>query len=299
MRASRVAPLLTLLCAGCLGRTAVVDTPDVPRRDAAADGYCAVPWAGRTVVVARFGFVRPDATHNGSVEGFDLDGRDNTDGVDSRSCSQPDSTSADGTRGIDNALAQLLPIVDAMNGGALDGAIQAAINNGQLLFTVSTDLQPGVCDDQDVTLSFRRATGMPLIGADGLVNPGQTFDQDRSVEVATMRGHVRDGVLVESEAVTLPLPIAVLDAHFVLNFYHTRFRLRLREDGGMDGMLGGGINREELYSHLAPLGIGDGVRVALQGALATFADLDSDGRGHCASISGAMQIEARRAYVLP
>ena len=84
--------------------------------DASAGAACTPASNTQSTVMVRLGFVR-QGTDDPRVDGFDLYGRVSTTS-DNASCRQADFTSHDGTPGIDNQLAKLLPIVDSMTGGA-------------------------------------------------------------------------------------------------------------------------------------------------------------------------------------
>ncbi len=250
----------------------------------------------QSAVIVRLGFVR-QAMDDPRVDGFDLDGRVSTSS-DSTSCRQADFTSHDGTPGIDNQLAKLLPIVDSMTGGALEGAVQGAINNGQQLLALSVEGLDSRCNDEEVTLVIQRVAGTPFVGADMLLDPWQTFDAQRALPPTRVPARVRDGY-VEAGPFTLPLPVAVLTASFTLNLYAARIRARLRDDGGLDGVIGGGIDREEFMTEVRTLIIGQSLMDSINGALSIFADLDRDASGHCTRLSAAVQVTARPAFVNP
>ncbi len=231
------------------------------------------------------------------ADGFDVDGRV-SDSSDPQGCRRDDFTSSDGTPGVDNQLALLLPLVDQMTGGALDGAIQAAINNGQLLVTITIDDLDNRCNDDHIGITFQRVAGMPSVGADMRIDPGQTFDLQRSEATSRVDGRVREG-FVEAGPFSLAIPIAVLDARFTLNFYAARFRARLLDDGGLDGIVGGGVSREEFSVHVHSFNIPMALMSTIDGALQLFADLAPDARGRCAQVSGAMRLDGRPAFVNP
>lgn len=290
-----LAAAATLALAGCPGRPD--RHGDAAGEGGAEDAACVPPEHERTAVISRFGFVRQDPMMPGVVDGFDLDDHVSRAG-DPRSCRHEDLVSPDGTPGINNQLAQLLPIVDSMTGGVIDSAIQTAINNGQLLITLSVEDLDDLCHDDQVTLVFQRVSGMPFIGADMMLDPGQTFDLQRDDPVTRVPARVTDGVL-EAGPFTLPLPIAVLDASFTLNLYSTRVRARLTDDGGMDGLIGGGIARDEFLEHVHTFNIPMSLMTAVESALTLFADLDRNASGQCAQVSAALRFSARSAFVNP
>jgi hypothetical protein len=259
-------------------------------------GACTAESSSRSAVVAQLGFVRQSADGT-TVEGFDLDGRVSTS-TDAMGCRQPDFTSADGTRGIDNQLAMLLPVVDSMTGGALEGAVQGAINNGQQLLAMTLEGLDSACDDPEVTLVIQRVAGMPFVGADMRLDPGQTFDALRDAAPTRVAARVHNGEL-EAGPFTLPLPVAVLTASFTLNLYGARVRARLLADGGLDGIIGGGIDREEFMAQVRTLIIGQSLMNSIGAALSLFADLDPGAGGRCTRLSSAVRFSARSTFVNP
>jgi len=247
-------------------------------------------------VIARFGFVRAEVDRPTVAAGFDLDGRVST-GSDALGCRQADFTSPEGTQGVDNQLARLLPIVDGMTGGALDGAIQGALNSGQLLVALSVEGVDDPTDDPCVILVVERVAGMPFVGSDMLVDQGQTFDVLRD-ERATRVDATLTGGVVEAGPFTLPLPIAVLDVRMVLNLYNARFRARLRDDGGMEGLVGGGMSVAEFSQEVMRFGIPTEQMSAIGTALRVFADL-TPVEGRCTQVSAGITFDARLAFVNP
>ncbi len=287
---------LVLLLAGCGDPGGAAEPPGETAAQRRAR-LCAPSTAPRrSAVIARFGFVRAETDRPGVAAGFDLDGRVST-ASDALGCRQVDFTSPDGTPGVDNQLARLLPIVDGMTGGALDGAIQGALNNGQLLVALSIEGADDPTDDPCVTLVVERVGGMPFVGSDMLVDQGQTYDLLRE-ERATRVDATLTGGVVEAGPFTLPLPIAVIDVRMVLNLYNARFRARLREDGGMEGLVGGGMSVAEFAQDVMRFGIPMEQMSSINTALRVFADL-APVEGRCTQVSAGITFDARLAFVNP
>ncbi len=284
--------LWSLLAVGC------ADDGAAPAAPAAPTGLrCEVPKRTPSMVLARFAFVRSDPMRAMVSDGFDLDGAVTAQGGVT-GCGRGDFTGPDGTQGVDNQLAQLLPAVDAMTGGALDGAIQGAINNGQLLMTFTLEGLDNRCDDPDVTLVFSRVAGMPFTGSDMLVDPGQTFDLMRDAPRTRIRARIAGGVLL-TERTDLPLPVAVFGVRFVLNIYGARMRLALRDDGGATGVLGGGISIDEFMREANTFDIPNQLRSTIGTTMRLVADLAPGADGRCQQLSTAVSVVARPAFVNP
>jgi hypothetical protein len=250
----------------------------------------------QTFVLAHIAFVREEMP--GIADGFNLDNRVSREG-DVRTCRAGDFTSPSGEPGIDNQLARLMPTVDQMTGGAVDGAIQAAINNGQMLVAVTVSGIDDDCNDDSVDVTVQRVEGMPFVGSDMFVDPGQTFDLMRMVPISRLHGRIVDRTLWTDPAL-LPLPVAILDAQFTLQFYDARIRLQIAPYGGdSHGIIGGAISLREFAEVLAQIDtIPESLKMQVNAGLALFADLDRDMMGRCQKISGALRIMARPAFVL-
>jgi hypothetical protein len=264
--------------------------------DAAPPRPCPAPARRVSYVLAKIGFVREEPGRVDVADGFNLDNRVSELG-DFMTCRQGDMTSTDGEPGIDNQLARLIPQVDMMTGGVLDGAIQTAINNGQMLVVLTLDNVDDLCNDREVNVSVQRVAGMPFVGSDMLPDPGQTFDLMRMSTPTRSTGVISNGVL-EITPVDLPLPIAILDAQFTMNFYSAHLRLKIHPDADSQGIIGGGISLAEFRTAVAGFNIPSSLRMTVNNALTLFADLDRDNTNHCLKISGALRVIARPAFVL-
>lgn len=285
--------LAVCACLGACGDGAAESAADAGRPLAACDS----PGRQRAVVLVSYGFVRADPMRGNVVDGFDLDGRTSAAG-DPAGCRHADFVSPEGTPGVDNQVARLLPVVDSMTGGAFDGLIQAAVNNGQLLVAVTLDGVDDLQNDACVRLSFQRVQGVPFVGSDMRLDPGQTFDLSREEPVTRVTGRIRDGVL-EAGPFELPFPFAALDARFVLDLHGARVRARVGADGSLTGVIGAGLSWREFGETVTRYGIGAGLQSMLLGALRLFADLAPDDGGMCQQISVGMRFDARPAFVNP
>jgi len=279
---------MLLLALGCAGDEVDPFAGPVPSQ-------CPSTPMERSLVVTRMRFVK--ATMPGVVDGFDLDGRVSRND-DAASCRRVDFTSPDGTTGVDNQLSLLVPVLETQTAGALDEAVQAAINSGQLLLSMSIEGLDDRRDDPCVQLVFRQLRGMPFVGSDQRLDPGQTFETARDQPVSRVTGRMRNGV-IEAGPFPLALPVAVLDARFVLNLHNARIRLRWRPDDTFDGMVGGGIPADELIATVQTLGIPQELRSLVARLVNGITDLDPDADGNCRRFSSALSFEGRGAFVNP
>lgn len=257
---------------------------------------CAATRMEQSIVVSRMTFIK--ATRPGVTEGFNLDGRVSTND-DASSCRRTDFTSPDGTTGVDNQLSLLVPVLETQTAGALDAAIQAAINSGQLMLGMSIEDLDDRHNDPCVRLVFRQLSGVPYVGSDQRIDPGQTFSVQRDQPVSTVNARMRNGV-IEASGFSAALPIAVLDARFVINFHNARIRIRWRDDDlNFEGMIGGGIPASELSAVVQTLGIPNSQRMLFSRLINSITDMDPDAEGNCRLFSGAITFEGRSAFVNP
>lgn len=233
----------------------------------------------------------------GTSDGFDLDGR-NSDRSDVAACRKSDFTAPDGRTGIDNQISQLLPLIEEQTGGLrLDDVLQTAIDNGQLLIAFELIGLDDPMNDPCVTVRLRPVVGTPLLGTDGRVLPGQTFDIDPDGEVTTIEGaQLVDGVLTVGPA-PVALPVQVLDARFTLHVEESQVRLARTDDGGWEGILGGGISVDEMIMVAQGLTIPDDLMGAVMLVLRTYADLERDAAGDCQSISATLAVDGVTAFL--
>jgi hypothetical protein len=256
---------------------------------------CSLDAEPELVLFRGIGFARADEAD--VSEGFDLDGRV-SDRADLASCRKPDFTAPDGTPGIDNQIAELLPIIEMQTGGLrLDDVLQTAIDNGQLLIAFELLGVDDPMNDPCVTVRLRPVVGTPLLGTDGQVLPGQTFDVAPDGEVSTVEGsRIVDGVLEVGPA-PVALPVQVLDARFTLHVEDAQVRLVRNEDGSWRGLLGGGISVEEMIQIATGLNIPSDLMGAVMFVLRSNADLARDEAGDCQLISATLVVDGVPAFL--
>jgi len=232
---------------------------------------------------------------DGVSPGFDLDG-EVTEAGGVSGCGVADMTSPTGETGIDNAFARLRPALDLTEASALELIIQEAINSGGLLATVQLDDLHHPTDDQCVDLTVKGALGEPLIGADGIPLPGQTFDPDPSTEPSVLTDLVLSAGEVEGGPVDMSLPFFFLDADVVFEITNSRIRMTQDAEGNWTGVLGGGLPTQALQDLAYNTGIGEEVEQLLDSLLGLVADLNPDENGECQDISVTLEFEAVPAF---
>ena len=243
-------------------------------------------------IVTRFEFL--GANEDGSVEGFDIDGRV-SNATDDEGCNQFDGTSADGVGGIDNQLASLLPTL-AATGVDLDELIGARVREGTLMLVAEQEGTAEVCE----AMTFQRGDGDPLTGSDGQFVPYQTLDL---YEGAT-RSTTTSCDWVAPCALELAGDVLVLEFLFItqeirIELFAWQGRLSLRDDGSFEGLIGGAVALDSVLAILASLGgCGDDpIREALEPLVPRFADVFPDEDGACTGISAAVRVEAVPIYL--
>lgn len=229
---------------------------------------------------------------DGVSVGFDLDGGDPALG----GCGVVDAVSPDGTEGIDNSLARLLPALDNTEAAALELVVEEAIHAGGLLVMLELGDVDDPYEDACVDLAVTGALGQPMIGADGEVLPAQTFFRDPDSSVSTVpEAQLIDGVL-EDGPVDLELPFAFLDAEVTFHVNNGRFRMTRHDDGSVTGMVGGGVAIQDLSDLAHNTGIAEEVEQVLDSLLGIAADMAPDENGDCQQISVTIEFEAVPAF---
>jgi hypothetical protein len=242
-------------------------------------------------VVRELAFARAEGR---VAEGFDLDG------LLGRTCGIVDFVSPGGQTGIDNQLAALIPLIESQIGGLrLDGLVQDAINNGQILLGLELRGLDSRSDDGCVGLTMRRLTGQPLLGTDGLLLAGQTLYPDPTAETSsTEGGTITDGVFTAGPF-DVALPVAILNANFVLDVTDALVRAEIDpETGEMHGFIGGGVTQAQLLDVVGNTeGVPSDVVEMARELLRSYADLSPDAGGECQQFSAVLEFRAARAFV--
>jgi hypothetical protein len=126
-------------------------------------------------IMTALGFAR--AVDKDVAPGFDVDGRV-SDSSDSLSCGKDDFVDPDGVPGIDNQLAPLVPEVEKLVGNAVDGLVQGAINDGQLVILMEMENVDDLTNDECVNLAVQVGVKKrPSLGTDGVIEAYQTFER--------------------------------------------------------------------------------------------------------------------------
>lgn len=246
-------------------------------------------------VTSVIGFTREG--ESGTAPGFDLDGVTSLPGEEA-SCGHGDFLGAEGAEGIDNQLALITPLFDTVGIGAVEGFVQAAVEQGGLLIMWELQEVEDPMDDDSVVVVLRFGTGKPLLGTDGLLLSGQTFAPNDSIPARQVAAKIVDG-WVETEAFDAVLPILMFEVTYELELYGARIRAQLTDDGGLsEGVLGGSVPVANILEIAARAdeesgGVYDAVAYLLDG----MADMSPDAGGKCQELSAALSFTAVSAFV--
>jgi hypothetical protein len=244
-------------------------------------------------MVARLSFVRADS--RGISRGLNIDGRVSP-GTDPANCLHENMVSPDGEEGIDNQFATLLPALEAVGGDAIEGLMQAAVYEGDLLLGIEILGLDDPFDDACVQVRISRGSGVPILGADGTLLAGQTYARKTDGAVVVLdQVRIQDGML-EAGPFELDLPVKILDREIRVRLLNTRIRLftgPVRE--GWTGLVAGAIQLDEIYA-LALEARPDPISYLIENIVGEAADQLPDEDGVCQGLSATLQIETRPGF---
>lgn len=229
------------------------------------------------------------------VPGFDLDMHNTTTMSDPMGCGFVDFTSGapDNVMGVDN---QLGPILAGIAGSVdVPGAIRDNINDGTVLIIVEVTGINSFMNDDSITLNLYRGllppgVAMPMLGADMLLSPGQTFDVDTrsfmadgTTPLVRAGGRIVNGRL-QAGPTDFMLNVDVMSMPLSLNIRNSQIRFNITASSGINtGILGGALRVSEVVSAVAVFA--PDLRMTIETILAGQADLEPDGMGVCQAVS--------------
>ncbi len=285
------AHLAMLTCVFALG----CGTAPPPTEGKDTGQTCATDGATLVFIVSAMDFTR--ATESGAVPGFDLDGVVSGDG-DPAGCGHGDLMSPDGTPGVDNAFAALVPLLESIGAGAVEGLIEDAIHSGELLLLLEISGVDDLSNDTCVDLSLSRGTGVPLLATDGTLQVDQTFAVDTArPATGASGGTLTDGV-IEVDGFDLMLPVQILDEFLEFEMEGGALRLSPNEDGTYAGQLAGGVVVASLAGQIAAIpDIGE-LRNVVPPIIEGAADLWPDESGACTHLSLGFDVVVKPAFLM-
>jgi hypothetical protein len=238
----------------------------------------------------------------GNSPGFNLD-KMVSDGSDEVSCNILDFTDPkDGTPGIDNQFAGLWKVIVDVVGDAVEGLLQGVINDGSLLMIFEMEGVEDMKNDACITINLFNGAGKPDLTTENKIAPNQTFDRKvNSPFSKATNGKIKDGIVTAGpfEAV---VPIAIFQVFFDLRIHDAYIRAKLNEDGTMTGMIGGGVEVEQILEIGAQAAAMDSNASVINSFLPNFVWRNSDlaynpEDGKCHQLSSVLTFETTPAFV--
>jgi hypothetical protein len=262
-----------------------------PEESSPADIPCNGSGEPQLSMMKTITFARRD--EQGRSVGFDLDGREST-ASDSKGCYKPDIESPEGVKGIDSAFSGLVPALEATEARAVEGLIQVSINNGELLVGLELEDMDDAQNDSCMNLNIARGMGTPMLGTDGYLEAGQTFDRNPEFEAA----HVPKVAMVDGAILAGPfawsLPLNVLDAHVDLQMDAAYVYYEPGENGEGYGYIGGGISVPYFVEFMGT--INSDVGEVLTSVIIAAADLQVPETGACDNLSAVIEFTTTPAF---
>jgi hypothetical protein len=297
----RMKDLLLVVCSvGIVGLSACDSDPQNPLGDTAQPvdqvDEPAEP-APILTVISVLNFTREHEP--GIAVGFNVDDKVSKEG-DESTCGHGDFVSPEGEEGIDNQLALITPLFDTVGIGAVEGFVQAAVDEGGLLIMWELAGVDDIENDDDVTVTLRYGTGAPLLGTDGVLISGQTFHLSPDSPNTIIQASISDGQL-RTERFTAGIPIVVFEVRYELQILDAQMRGEITFDGQLsNAMMGGRVPIANLIeiaerAEMEAGGIYDAVLFVLDG----MGDMNPDANGVCQDISTALTFTAASAFFYP
>jgi hypothetical protein len=233
----------------------------------------------------------------GVSAGFDLDGETSSEGGGS-GCGIADYDGPNGESGVDNAIARLVPALELTEAIAAEDLILQAINSGELLvlFRLS-GLDEEATDDSCVSLDVLRGNGEPIVGSDGFIVSGQTFDINTDVHMASANNLVLEDNVVVAHGLHLEVPLTIFDASLNAVLEDASVRIEWDEEGSVSGYFGGSLD----YWSIVDMALNSNVDATLAATLPALfgmnADLAPDSSGECTRISFTFTFEGKSAFL--
>lgn len=237
------------------------------------------------------------------VPGFNLDDRTST-GDDEESCRHEDYTAPppDSITGVDNVLGPVLSSFETSF--QINATAATTIAAGTFLMLVEVSEVESLENDDDVTVDFLfgvlpEGTFAPELGEDGLLAQDQLFDIDsrsfdpEGVPFAHFPGSqiVNGRVITGGEGgFTVSIPYSAEET-ISLNIHRSQNRFDISEGALGRGVIGGGLNVEELVAEMSPILPETITEAFLRSILRSAADLEKVG-AECTEVSVGLVFEA-------
>ena len=282
-----------LLVTAAMFVSACADEEPEDTNELREDPICGGTAGSQLIIVNRLGWGR--VLEDGVAVGLNIDDHISR-GSDSEGCNKSDFVGVDGTAGVDNEFARsLLPVLESLGGIAVEGLIQNAINEGDLLLAVLLENVDSLEDDDCVHATVLRASGVPTLGTNNLLEPGQTFERSDIIEPVRVEGLAIEGGHLVVGPVDVQLPLFVFDVFIDLTARDSLLDLYLNPDASAEGVLSGAVDVEEIAAIAEGRDdIGD-LETAIPLAVRAAADIRDD-EGLCSRLSVVLEFGATNAF---
>lgn len=236
-----------------------------------------------------FSVVSFEREADGVSAGMNLDGYVSTTN-DDRACKKEDFLAPDGTEGVDNQLATLLPLIDLVGENAVEEILQIAVDEGRLL--IVADL--AIAEDGTATVDILRGQDVPLLGTDGRILGGQTLGLSDEPPLGSTEGAMVDADTLETAPFNLRFPVLVFTQLYEVTFEDAVVRFELDEAGHVkSGLMAGGVPIVELIDLLeTAANFGQDFADLFGDAVRESGDLARASDGTCQNMSASISFEA-------
>ena len=253
------------------------------------DHPCGPATARHDVVVRYITFA---GQTNGVAEGLNIDDLISV-GTEEETCRQGDFVSPEGVEGVDNQFARLLPALDTIAGlDSFQAVIMRAINSGSVMLVLEMQRLDDLENDTCFEMTLSRGGGVPTIGADGLIESGQTLDRNTEIPPLVIENvALQDGVLTAGP-VDIEVPFTVDSFEIPLSIRDATIQGTFDENGAMNGIIAGAIVVPEIVAKLAEIDASEDVLRLVSRTLETLADMGRDENGECQQLSVTLKIES-------
>lgn len=283
-----------IACVGVAAMGCVDNTPDNESSTTATEeldeNECGVASNSHTVLIRQISFA-PEI-EAGVTRGLDLDGRV-SDRDDDATCGKVDFESPDGLEGVDNQFARLLPLIDAAASlDSVEALIARTLNSGGLSLALQMERLDDFENDSCVEVSILSAEGAPRIGANGLIEAGQTLDVDPQTEaVAIDSASVEQGHLTAGP-IDLHVPLTVDTFDVPLTIRNAIISADLDADGHLRGIIAGAIVVPEVVEEITQIDASGDLLDLVARILEREADLAQNDDDECEHLSVTLDFEA-------
>lgn len=235
------------------------------------------------------------ATEEGVSSGFDLDGAV-TESGGATGCGIADYTSPDGAPGIDNGFAVVVPTLELTEASAVEGLIQDAINNGNLLILFELSGVDSTEEDPCVDVTLLRGQGTPSIATNGELEWSQTFDRDLESPSDFVAGASITGSRLVAGPIDLLLPVQILNADLTFPISNGYLQIDFLEDGSFKGVMGGAVSTDYIIEVARTENVDQTLGDIVEALMDSTADLSPDEAGQCRDISVTLEFDAVPAF---